>query len=391
VSNYNNPWLNSLAQQAASPVATGITPLAPGLFVTPQDYGAKADGQTDDTAAIQNAISGVPVGGILFLPAGTYLTSVPVRAKAPIRIEGNGACIKLTAASDCVMEIDYTGYSGGYLYTNGCGISNVILDVGGYAVDGLSLKGTIDCDFRNIRVKNITGAGVRLHTAQTCLFTNIDVSPNVGDWMHGIYPTNGILLDGSPNSNNTFVNSNIDQCSGSGIWLKSAINTLILNGTYEACYVGIEIGDASGYDCYANVAVGVDLESNVWCDIQMNATAFVNSIIAPEASSSGGLRVASGAYCNSVHGGWFDHFVFLAGSHDNHLHGMSVQSNNTDAGDRNTWSGLTSTASGGKTFPDKVLMLPSAPPWFKGGIYFDSTLNKLRVGGAAGWETVTSI
>lgn len=32
----------------------------------------------------------------------------------------------------------------------------------------------------------------------------------------------------------------------------------------------------------------------------------------------------------------------------------------------------------------------SAPPYVKGGIYFDTTLNKLRVGGASGWETVTS-
>lgn len=32
-----------------------------------------------------------------------------------------------------------------------------------------------------------------------------------------------------------------------------------------------------------------------------------------------------------------------------------------------------------------------APPYVKGAIYFDTTLNKLRVGGASGWETVTSV
>ena len=31
-----------------------------------------------------------------------------------------------------------------------------------------------------------------------------------------------------------------------------------------------------------------------------------------------------------------------------------------------------------------------APAYYKGGVYFDTTLNKLRVGGASGWETVTS-
>lgn len=32
----------------------------------------------------------------------------------------------------------------------------------------------------------------------------------------------------------------------------------------------------------------------------------------------------------------------------------------------------------------------NAPTYVKGGLYFDTTLNKLRVGGASGWETVTS-
>jgi hypothetical protein len=32
----------------------------------------------------------------------------------------------------------------------------------------------------------------------------------------------------------------------------------------------------------------------------------------------------------------------------------------------------------------------SAPSYIKGGIYFDTTLNKLRIGGAAAWQTITS-
>jgi hypothetical protein len=33
----------------------------------------------------------------------------------------------------------------------------------------------------------------------------------------------------------------------------------------------------------------------------------------------------------------------------------------------------------------------SAPAYVKGGVYFDTTLNKLRIGGATAWETVTSV
>jgi hypothetical protein len=32
----------------------------------------------------------------------------------------------------------------------------------------------------------------------------------------------------------------------------------------------------------------------------------------------------------------------------------------------------------------------SAPTYIKGQIYFDTTLNKLRVGGISGWETISS-
>ena len=32
-----------------------------------------------------------------------------------------------------------------------------------------------------------------------------------------------------------------------------------------------------------------------------------------------------------------------------------------------------------------------APAYAKGAIYFDTTLNKLRVGGATAWETITSV
>ena len=46
----------------------------------------------------------------------------------------------------------------------------------------------------------------------------------------------------------------------------------------------------------------------------------------------------------------------------------------------------------GGIYADKILcaVTTSAPAYIKGGMYFDLTLNKLRIGGATGWETVTS-
>ena len=44
---------------------------------------------------------------------------------------------------------------------------------------------------------------------------------------------------------------------------------------------------------------------------------------------------------------------------------------------------------GGLFFPEQA-PTASAPAYVKGAMYFDTTLNKLRIGGASGWETVTS-
>lgn len=61
-------------------------------------------------------------------------------------------------------------------------------------------------------------------------------------------------------------------------------------------------------------------------------------------------------------------------------------------------TGILKNASGATTCTsmDTDLLYPiqqptaTAPAYVKGGLYFDTTLNKLRVGGAAAWETVTS-
>lgn len=53
----------------------------------------------------------------------------------------------------------------------------------------------------------------------------------------------------------------------------------------------------------------------------------------------------------------------------------------------------TISSTGAATFTGTVSpqQAASAPTYVKGAIYFDTTLNKLRVGGATGWETITSV
>lgn len=51
--------------------------------------------------------------------------------------------------------------------------------------------------------------------------------------------------------------------------------------------------------------------------------------------------------------------------------------------------GVTIITNAGVIFPAQAATV-SAPAYVKGGMYFDTTLNKMRIGGATAWETLTS-
>lgn len=76
-------------------------PLADVTAVSVKSYGAKGDGTTDDTAAIQAAISAVGTsGGVVFFPPGTYrITSALTVTTNGVTLEGAGVASTIQSGS----------------------------------------------------------------------------------------------------------------------------------------------------------------------------------------------------------------------------------------------------------------------------------------------------
>src|SRR5690242_11147679 len=78
---------------AASFIATRLDdPRA--VYLTPADFGAKADGQADDSAALQAAIDKAENRtreGILFVPSGRYRVTRTIYVWPGVRVFGYGA------------------------------------------------------------------------------------------------------------------------------------------------------------------------------------------------------------------------------------------------------------------------------------------------------------
>ncbi|KAL4758540.1 glycoside hydrolase family 55 protein [Aspergillus foveolatus] len=107
-------WLESIAHQ-------GVSPLGPSeytVFRNVKDFGAKGDGITDDTDAINEAISSggrcgegcfssTTTPAIVYFPAGTYVISAPIFDYYNTIITGNPNALPVLKAS--------AGFESGYL------------------------------------------------------------------------------------------------------------------------------------------------------------------------------------------------------------------------------------------------------------------------------------
>lgn len=176
-----------------------IAELFPDVVVNVKDFGARGDGVTDDTLAIQNAINSAD-GQIVFFPKGTYIVSDTLLINQNANVlrgeNSNGSIIEATSAlagkpilnvSNTFMnEISHLQFKYGTSSTNQPSVAIQIeqsvtggyptmnsfrnLYLVGYFEYGIKIVSSIGWEdnnyFENIKINNCSGAGVYVSNFQ---------------------------------------------------------------------------------------------------------------------------------------------------------------------------------------------------------------------------------
>lgn len=269
------------------------------------DFGAKGDGTTDDTTAIQNAINWLNItGGEVLLPPGTYKITATINMARGVSLLGEGVGGWALTANINATTIQWQGVSGGTMFNFGNRwmgrIENMLLDGNFLADNILPLGAPQSSVFRNL-ICNATrpgsqGSGITLTTAGQ---TNPDgsqypsASQNMFDTVtcinmkHNALVMNG-TLSGSTDvghiTENTFLNCNFsnvtatdgsttvvfgqacdtNQFFGGGITCGpggtavqlnySTVNNAVFGNNFYATAIGTSDGAGVGIDARNNVS-----------------------------------------------------------------------------------------------------------------------------------------
>ncbi|KAJ3863894.1 exo-beta-1,3-glucanase [Lentinula novae-zelandiae] len=189
-------WMQNIKHQGTA--AFNSNPSGYQVFRNVKDFGAKGDGVTDDTAAINNAISsGGRCGGgscasstvspaVVFFPQGTYLVSSPIIAYYYTQLIGDARVPPTLLASPsfagmAVIDADpyIPGGGGAQWYTNQ---NNFFRSVRNFVID-----------VRQVPATNNQGTGIHWQVAQATSLMNIvfEMSTAANTAHQGIWMENG--------------------------------------------------------------------------------------------------------------------------------------------------------------------------------------------------------
>lgn len=243
---------------------------------TPEMFGAVGDGVTDDTTAINEALS--QGGTIIFDPDATYLVDadVSLKPKSNSILDMNGATIKTKATSSNYYEVIYLE-----------NVDNVVVR------DGIIIG---DRD-NHTGATGEWGMGIYIGGSRHILIDNMNISKCWGD---GIYVGDTTDYGNIPCEDITITNCYIERCRRQGI---SAVygENIVISGNY--------INDITGTNPQACI------------DIEPNAGQYIRSIILSNNTFKNSLKGVT------IYGGVSSHNISNVMIHNNIFIGTGTSAN----------------------------------------------------------------
>ncbi|HXE13950.1 MAG TPA: RICIN domain-containing protein [Bryobacteraceae bacterium] len=222
--------------------------------LTVKDYGAKGNGVTDDTEAIQRAVNSTPSGALEF-PNGTYKLTKAVNLLSGVHYQGKNAVIKGTGK----FWLFQTAWNAANNTISGFTFDNGGINLAG-TVTGITITGNT---FQNLTGNN-SGGNWTLGNAIFAGGGGIRSSKISGNTFKNL------LVDGSPEPN-----GNIDAGNNQAMHLYGVDSTSIDHNTFD--HIGEAIGICFtntyesnnvyiGYNTFTNIhRMGMEIQGPMGC------------------------------------------------------------------------------------------------------------------------------
>lgn len=161
-----------------------------------KDFGAKGDGVTDDTNAIQDAIDSVANGsqGTILIPVGNYIISNTIMLKNYITLKGMGMSSQLTLKPSSSIECMISNITHTDMNELEIHITDLLLwgSKESSSSGGITLKGTYFSSVERCKIANFSGNGITVTNGAVYNNTNkIQDCFVYGNDGHGIFAEGG--------------------------------------------------------------------------------------------------------------------------------------------------------------------------------------------------------
>lgn len=242
-------------------------------MVTPKMYGAKGDGETDDSEAIQTMIDEANQGDTVYFDSTVYAVSVPIRVEKKLNICGRGATLLANKEMPYVLWFHNQGSLAHSV------VSDLYVDAGEKALSGFEIGGgngehTTQITFARCTANNAKYHGFHVNPVAYCLtFDRCRAMYNDGCGFHAVATgsdaqVNAIYFEGCT--------SQLNHADG---FMVNGVNIVLKECNSEKNhFYGVFVGGQE-YPCYGAEIRGGYYENNTVAQICLDSETFISATI----------------------------------------------------------------------------------------------------------------